>query len=57
MSGHQEKKYFEEKTESLTVRLPEDLVRRIEVFCANNDLHIEQFVADALLEKLSLWKE
>jgi hypothetical protein len=57
MSIHQEKESSKIKTEILTVRLPEDLMRKIEVFCTNNDMLIEQFAVDALLEKLSRWKE
>ena len=57
MSSYQEKKSSKVKTDILTVRLPEDLMRRIEVFCADNDMPIEQFAVDALLEKLSWWKE
>ena len=43
--------------EILSVRLPTALMRKIEIFCENNGLRIEQFAVDAFLEKLNRWKE
>jgi osmotically-inducible protein OsmY len=55
--GHQEKKSTEVNTYVLTIQLPENTMSRVEAFCSNNDISIEQFAVDALLEKLSHWKE
>ena len=57
MASHQEKGSGGVTTRALTVQVPEDTMRRIELFCKNNDIPIEQFAVDALLEKLSRWKE
>jgi hypothetical protein len=43
--------------EILKVCVPEDLTRRVKVFCANSDMTIGRFAIDALVEKLDQWKE
>ena len=57
MVGHQEKGSGEATARVLTIPVPEYTMKRIELFCKNNDIPIEQFAVDALLEKLSRWKE
>jgi hypothetical protein len=57
MSDHLENKFSQVKTEILTVRLPEELMDTIRIFCAANDITVEKFAAEALSEKLSRWKE
>ncbi len=56
MSNETEPTKSDEK-ETLTIYLSQALMRKIKIFCANNNMRIEQFAVDALLEKLSRWKE
>lgn len=57
MSGHRENESTRDKTEILSVRLPEELMETIRVFCANNNIAVEEFAVKALLDQLSRWKE
>ena len=57
MAGKRETTAPRTKTLALTVRVPEDLMEKIKIFCTNNALSIEQYAVDALSEKLSRWKE
>ena len=57
MSGHRKNESTRDKTEILSVRLPEELMETIRVFCANNDIAVEEFAVKALLDQLSRWKE
>jgi hypothetical protein len=57
MSSHRENESGPVKTEILNVRLSEELMETIKVFCASNDMAVEKFAADALSEKLSCWKK
>ena len=45
-----------EKTEAkeLSVMLPEELIKRIYLFCDERDMTIQDFVTDAIIEKLEL---
>ena len=45
-----------EKTETKLpdVMLPEELMERIHTFCTERDLTIQEFVTDAVIEKLEL---
>ena len=45
-----------EKTETkmLNTRLPKDLIKRVKVFCAEKEMTIQDFVADAITEKIEL---
>ena len=57
MAGKRETTAPRTQTLVLTVRVPEDLMEKIKIFCTNNALSIEQYAVDALSEKLSRWKE
>ena len=41
----------ETETEMLNTVLPQDLIKRIEVFCAEQEMTIQDFVIDAIIEK------
>ncbi len=45
-----------EKTETklLNILLPEELINRINAVCADKDMTIQEFVSDAIIEKLEL---
>jgi len=45
-----------EKTETklLNILLPEELINRINAVCADKDMTIQEFVSDAVIEKLEL---
>jgi hypothetical protein len=34
--------------------LPEDLINRVNAVCADKDISIQEFVTDAIIEKLAL---
>jgi len=44
----------ESETEMLNTGLPQDLIKRIKVFCAEQEMTIQDFVTDAIIEKLAL---
>ena len=50
------KKPTPNKTEvkMLTTRVPEVLIERIKAFCNENEMTIQDFVSDAIIEKLEL---
>jgi hypothetical protein len=41
-------------TELLNVLLPEELMERVQAFCAEREMTIHEFVSDAVIEKLEL---
>jgi hypothetical protein len=45
-----------EKTEKklLNIMLPVELIERVNAVCADKDITIQEFVADAIVEKLNL---
>jgi hypothetical protein len=45
-----------EKTETkqLNITLPEELLERVQALCAERDMTIQNFVTDAIVEKLYL---
>jgi hypothetical protein len=45
-----------EKTDTklLNVMLPEELMERVQAFCAEREMTIHEFVSDAVIEKLEL---
>jgi predicted DNA binding CopG/RHH family protein len=51
-----EKKPTPEKTDAkeLNVMLPEELLERVQALCAERDMTIQDFVTDAIIEKLEL---
>ena len=51
-----EKKSNPEKTDAkeLGIMLPEELIKRIYLFCDERDVTIQDFVTDAIIEKLEL---
>jgi hypothetical protein len=51
-----EKKPTPEKTETkeLNIMLPEELLERVQALCAERDMTIQNFVTDAIVEKLYL---
>ena len=50
------KKPTPNKTEvkMLTTRVPEVLIERLKAFCNENEITIQDFVSDAIIEKLEL---
>ena len=51
-----ENKPSPEKTETklLNITLPEELMARVKTFCDERDMAIQDFVTDAIIEKLEL---
>jgi len=51
-----ENKPTPEKTETklLSIMLPEELMERVQALCAQRDMTIQEFVTDAIIEKLDL---
>ena len=45
-----------EKTETklLSIMLPEELINRVNTVCDDQDMTIQEFVSDAIIEKLNL---
>ena len=41
-------------TKELNIMLPEELIKRIYLFCDERDITIQDFVTDAIIEKLQL---
>jgi len=54
--GNMKKKPTPEKTETkqLNITLPEELMERVQTLCAGRDMTIQDFVTDAIIEKLAL---
>jgi len=50
------KKPTPEKTETkmISTRMPKDLMKRVKIFCDENEMTIQDFLADAIIEKLEL---
>ena len=44
----------ETETEMLNIRLPKNLFKRVKTFCDENEMTIQDFVTDALIDKLTL---
>jgi hypothetical protein len=42
------------ETEMLSNGLPKDLIKRVKIFCAEKEMTIQDFVTDAIIEKLEL---
>ena len=42
------------KAKPINIMLQEDLIKRINAFCAKQDITIHEFVTDAIIEKLNL---
>ena len=51
-----EKKLATENSEThmLNIRLRKELIKRVKVFCAEKEITVQDFVTDAILEKLEL---
>jgi len=51
-----EKKPTPEKADAkeLNIMLPEELIKRIYLFCDERDMTVQDFVTDAIIEKLNL---
>lgn len=51
-----EKKPTMENTEPnvLNIRLQEELIKRVKIFCAEKEITVQDFVTDAIIEKLEL---
>ena len=45
-----------EKTETklLNIMIPEELLERVKTFCAERDMMIQEFLTDAIIDKLKL---
>lgn len=47
-----------EKTKPINILLPEELIKRINAFCTDQGMTIQEFVDDAIIEKLErVYKE
>ncbi|MEA1948298.1 MAG: hypothetical protein U9N83_13460 [Thermodesulfobacteriota bacterium] len=44
----------ETETELLSTELPKDLTKRVKIFCDESKIAIQDFVTDAIIEKLAL---
>ena len=42
------------ETKLLNILLPKELLDRVNAFCADKDMTIQEFVTDAIIEKLGL---
>jgi len=42
------------KTKPINIMLQEDLIKRINAFCTEQEITIHEFVTDAIIEKLNL---
>jgi len=42
------------ETQILNIRLQEELIKRIKVLCAEKEITVQDFVADAIIDKLGL---
>ena len=51
-----ENKPTPEKTETkqLNITLPEELMKRVQTLCAEREMAVQDFVTDAIIEKLAL---
>ena len=54
--GSMKKNPIPEKTETemLNTGLPKDLIERVKIFCVEKEITIQDFVIDAIIEKLEL---
>jgi hypothetical protein len=46
--------YKATKPESLNIMLPEALIKRVNILCAEKEMTVRDFVLDAIIEKLEL---
>jgi hypothetical protein len=44
----------ETETEMLSIGLPKNLIKRVKIFCDERKITIQDFVTDAIIEKLAL---
>ncbi len=44
----------ENETEMLNTGLPKNLIKRVKIFCDENEMTIQDFVTDAIIDKLTL---
>ncbi len=42
------------ETHMLNIRLRKELIKRVKVFCAEKEITVQDFVTDAVIEKLGL---
>jgi predicted DNA binding CopG/RHH family protein len=42
------------KTKPINIMLPEELMERVQTLCAERDMTIQEFVTDAIIDKLKL---
>jgi len=42
------------ETNMLNISLQKELIKRIKVFCAEKEITVQEFVTDAIIEKLEL---
>ncbi|OEU61066.1 MAG: hypothetical protein BA867_10445 [Desulfobacterales bacterium S5133MH16] len=42
------------ETHMLNIRLQKELIKRVKVFCAEKEITVQDFVTDAVIEKLGL---
>ena len=44
----------ETETEMLNTGLPKGLIKRVKIFCNENEMTIQDFMTDAIIDKLAL---
>jgi NRPS condensation-like uncharacterized protein len=44
----------ETETEMLNTGLPKNLIKRVKVYCSEKEMTIQDFVTDAIIDKLAL---
>ena len=44
----------EKETEMLNTGLPKNLIKRVKIVCDENEMTIQDFVTDAIIDKLAL---
>lgn len=52
-----QKQSGQEEQAILNVSIPEKIMQKVELFCSDNHISLEQFVEEALAEKMTRWKE
>ncbi len=45
----------ETETEMLSTSLPKNLIKRVKVYCSENEMTTQNFVTDAIIDKLALF--
>ena len=52
--GIHEKKPSPEEADMFSIGLPKGLIKRVKTFCDENEMTVQDFVTDAIIDKLAL---